>query len=387
MGTFNRKHKEDRPVVALCYDFDKTLTRTDMQAQGFIQSLGYEVKTFWDETNGLSAENDMDNNLAYMYEMMSKSVGKVLFTKRTLLEYGAQIELYKGVGSWFRRIREYGEKRGVIVEHYIISSGLKEMIEGTSIADEFEMIYASAFYFDERGAAMWPAQAINYTNKTQCLFRISKGTLEMNDPAVNDRFPPEELRVPFANMIYIGDSATDIPCMKLVTSYGGSAIGVYDPETGQKASVYQMVHDGRIRYFAPADYSEGSRLEELVEAMIDKAAVSERLDKLYFENKQEASEYYRSIGEQQRRRSELIFLLENSASYSSTHAAVAKLSALTGWTAEDKQRLFKAAEANDQVGLILTDSDIAAFYRGLLDKDTEATEEARFAADKLGIKI
>lgn len=233
-----RKHKEDKPVVAICYDFDKTLSPTDMQAQGYIQSVQCDVTQFWDESNELSEKNDMDQNLAYMYMMKEKSAGKVLFTKNELVKYGATVQLFKGVDTWFQRINQYGEMQGVIIEHYIISSGLKEMIEGTSIASEFEKIYASSFYFDKNQVAVWPAQVVNYTNKTQFLFRIEKGTLDINDPGVNDSFEPDEIRIPFRNMIYIGDSDTDIPCMKLVTVNGGHSIAVYNPDTNDKAKAY-----------------------------------------------------------------------------------------------------------------------------------------------------
>ena len=175
---FIRKSKESKPVVAICYDFDKTLSPDDMQAQGYIQSVGDEVESFWKESNGLAEENEMDQNLAYMFTMIRKAHGKVLFTKKALMDYGAKVQLFPGVETWFKRIRDYGVDKGVIVEHYIISSGLKEMIEGTKVANEFEKIYASSFYYDKDGVAQWPAQVINYTSKTQFLFRIEKGTLE-----------------------------------------------------------------------------------------------------------------------------------------------------------------------------------------------------------------
>lgn len=225
-----RKTKEDKPVLAICYDFDKTLSPDDMQAQGYIQTVyDGDVQAFWNESNALAEENEMDSNLAYMYKMVQEARGRIVFTKKALADYGAKVELFPGVEEWFERIREYGKNHGVIVEHYIISSGLKEMIEGTSIAKAgaFEKIYASSFMFDDRDVAVWPAQAINYTNKTQFLFRIEKGVLDVNDSGVNDYFPPEEIRVPFRNMVYIGDSATDIPCMKLVNVNGGHSIGVY----------------------------------------------------------------------------------------------------------------------------------------------------------------
>lgn len=290
---YDRKRKEDRPVLAICYDFDKTLSPDDMQAQGYIQSVGYDVQKFWDESNDLAKANDMDNNLAYMWKMVQESEGRMVFNKEKLAEYGARVKLFDGVEDWFERIRAYGKTRNVIVEHYIISSGLKEMIEGTKMAraGAFEKIYASSFYFNDRGVAKWPAQVINYTSKTQFLFRIEKGVLDINDPGVNAYFSPEEIRVPFRNMVYIGDSDTDIPCMKLVNTYGGHSIGVYDPATQNKEKVYKMMHDKRIRYYAPADYTELSELDLLVKAIIDKTATNEILEDRHFRNIAEAKEH------------------------------------------------------------------------------------------------
>lgn len=287
---YERRQKEKYPVLAICYDFDKTLSPDDMQAQGYIQSVGYNISEFWDESNSMAAANDMDNNLAYMYKMVQESEGNIIFNKETLAEYGAKVKLFNGVNEWFERIREYGKEHNVIVEHYIISSGLKEMIEGTKIAKNgaFEKIYASSFYYNDRGVAKWPAQVINYTSKTQFLFRIEKGVLDINDPGVNDYFSPEEMRVPFRNMVYIGDSDTDIPCMKLVNSYGGHSIGVYNPITQDKAKVHRMIRDKRIKYFAPADYSEGLELDCIVKAIIDKTVAYEVLENKYFDNIAEA---------------------------------------------------------------------------------------------------
>ena len=286
---FERKTKEDKPVLAICYDFDKTLSPDDMQAQGYIQSVGYNVEDFWKESDALATNNDMDQNLAYMYKMIQEAEGNFVFNKKTLNDYGAKVKLFPGVEEWFERIREYGKTRGVLIEHYIISSGLKEMIEGTSVAKKgvFEKIYASSFYYNERGVAVWPAQVVNYTNKTQFLFRIKKGVLDINDFGVNEYFSPEEIRIPFQNMVYIGDSDTDIPCMKLVNSYGGHSIGVYNTLTKDKTKVYKMLKDNRIRYFAPADYSEESELDKLVKAIVDRTAANEVLEAKYFEYKRE----------------------------------------------------------------------------------------------------
>ena len=277
---YERKEKEKLPVLAICYDFDKTLTPDDMQAQGYIQSVGYDVEQFWEETNKLAHEQEMDSNLAYMYKMVKEAEGNLILNRKALMEYGSKVKVFPGVEGWFERIREYGRQHGVLVEHYIISSGLKEMIEGTEMAKQgaFERIYASSFCYNERGVAIWPAQAVNYTNKTQFLFRIEKGTLDVNDPAVNDYYPQDRIRIPFRNMVYIGDSDTDIPCMKLVNSYGGHAIGVYDPATGNMEKVKKMIREDRIRYYTPADYTEGSMLDALVKKIIVRTAANEALE-------------------------------------------------------------------------------------------------------------
>lgn len=288
---YERKRKEGNPVLAICYDFDKTLSPENMQ-QGYIESVtGDDVDNFWQESNTLASDNDMDRNLAYMYKMIKKAHGRVIVNKKALQDYGNKVRLYNGVTGWFDRIRLYGENKNVKVEHYIISSGLKEMIEGTTIARNgaFEKIYASSFYYDDQGVAVWPAQAVNYTSKTQFLFRIEKGVLDINDSdGVNKYFKPEEIRIPFRNIVYIGDSETDIPCMKLVNTYGGHSIGVYDPDIEDKSQVFKMLRDNRIRYFAPADYSEGLELDALVKAIIDKTAAYEILENRHYKNAKEA---------------------------------------------------------------------------------------------------
>lgn len=285
------ENKDTRPVLAICYDFDKTLSPDNMQAQGYIQSLNFEkAEEFWKKSDVLAEQNDMDQNLAYMYLMIEDAVGKFYVTPEKLRDYGSKVELYKGVDTWFKRIREYGEANGVKVEHYIISSGLKEMIEGTKIANEFEKIYASSFYYNDKGSAVWPAQVVNFTNKTQFLFRIEKGILDINDNKVNNYYLPDELRVPFRNIVYIGDSETDVPCMKLVNVYGGHSIGVYDPEKQNKNKVHTLMKQSRIKYFAPADYSEGSIMEELLQDIILKTSIYEKLENKHIANLKEAEE-------------------------------------------------------------------------------------------------
>lgn len=374
---YDRKEKEDKPVLAICYDFDKTLSPDDMQAQGYIQSVGCEVDEFWKESNALAENNDMDQNLAWMFSMINKAHGQVDLTRDNLNDYGSKVELFPGVEDWFSRIREYGLEHGVKVEHYIISSGLKEMIEGTKVAGEFEKIYACSFYYDENNVAVWPAQVINFTNKTQYLFRIEKGVLDVNDQGVNEYFSPEEIRVPFRNMVYIGDSDTDVPCMKLVNKYGGHSIGVFNADTKDKSKVYQMMREDRIKYFTPADYTDGSELDVLVKAIIEKTAKAEVLEEKYYKCRKEYIKADQLSDENEREKTRMINALDNSRSFAKTHETIEKLSEYTSWTPEQIERLFSIAINNGQVRYILADADVKMFYGNLLNKVKVLSEDAK----------
>ena len=382
---YERKNKETMPVLAICYDFDKTLSPDDMQAQGYIQEVGYNVKDFWKESNELAENNDMDQNLAYMYKMVEKAHGKFVFNRSALEDYGSRVSLFPGVEEWFERIKKYGKEHGVIVEHYIISCGLKEMIDGTSVAKNgaFEKIYASSFYYDKSGVALWPAQVINYTNKTQFLFRISKGILNINDQGVNDSFGMDEIRVPFRNMVYIGDSDTDVPCMKLVNSYGGHSIGVYNADTKDKTKVHKMMREGRIKYYMPADYREGTELDSLIKAIIYRTATNEVLEGVYAQCKNETRDSDKLSSEEEKKKLDLIMALENSNSFATTHMIVKELQACENWSDENKEALFKIACENSQVSCILGDKDVKGFYKKLLDGITAKSEYAESVAGKL----
>lgn len=352
--------KDKDIVLAICYDFDKTLSPNDMQAQGFIQSLGKEVEEFWSESNKLASDNDMDQNLAWMYKMAKESRGKLVFNKKMLKDYGADVGLYPGVDSWFDRINGYGKERGITVEHYIISSGLKEMIEGTKIAKYFKKIYASSFYFDDAGVAVWPAQCINYTNKTQFLFRIKKGALEVNDTKVNDYLSEDQFRVPFRNMVYIGDSDTDIPCMKLVSINGGYSIGVYGNDTKNK--VFKMIEEGRIKYFAEADYKDGSELDKLLKHIIDRTAANEILEMKNIECVQEMRVNRQCKDEQFIQKEDLIDKLKDSSSFAQTHEIIKSMSAMNAWDSNQIERILEIGISNRQVRYILKDFDVKSFY-------------------------
>lgn len=348
--------------LAICYDFDKTLTPDDMQAQGFIQSLDYKVEDFWATSNAMAAKNEMDQNLSYMFMMTEESKGKVVFTRDSMKKAGAKIRFFEGVTTWFDRIDEYGKERGIVVEHFIISSGLKEMIEGSAIADKFKRIYASSFTYDHRGIPVWPAQAVNYTNKTQFLFRIEKGILDVNDQNVNAYFEPHEYDVPFRNMVYIGDSDTDIPCMKLVNANGGHSIGVYNPETKDKSKVFRMLDEGRIKFFAPADYSEDSPMDRLIKQIIDRTYANELLEKMHYRCKAEKYAETRGQTREEAYKEGLIDALEDSINFRSTHSAIRELSAVESWSRAQKRKLCNIALENGQVRSILKDNDLKQFY-------------------------
>lgn len=378
------KNRDKKPILAICYDFDKTLSPDDMQAQGYIQSINYEVEDFWKESNKLADDNDMDQNLAYMFMMINKARGKVVFSKETLKNDGAKVKLFPGVESWFDRINEYGEQNGVKIEHYIISSGLKEMIEGTTVADKFKRIYASSFYYDDCNVAIWPAQVVNYTNKTQFLFRIEKGVLDVNDQKVNAYFEPDEYRVPFRNMVYIGDSDTDIPCMKLVNLHGGHSIGVYNPKTKDKTKVYKMLEENRIKYFVPADYTADSPLEILLKEIIDRTKTNEVLENFHYECKKERKVATKDQSKEDQEKQDMINALEDSESFKNTHAVIAALSEFAGWSKKQKRKLLNIALENTQVEYILKDEDVYNFYKKICDGEncTEAEEVLKIMEKK-----
>jgi len=270
-------------TVALIYDFDGTLAPGNMQEYDFIPAVGKSNKEFWSEANSLAEEQDADGVLTYMWRMIQEARSKGLSLRREAFrESGRKVQLYHGVREWFGRINAYGTAHGVRVVHYINSSGLKEIIEGTPIAAEFRKIYACSFLYDVDGVAYWPAVAVNYTNKTQFIFKINKGVESVYDAQLVNRFVEEEKRpVPFRHMIYVGDGTTDIPCMRLVKNYGGHSIAVYNPEQkGARKELNTLIRDNRVNHVCPADYTEGSEMDLLVKTIIDKIAIDDRLLRL-----------------------------------------------------------------------------------------------------------
>jgi len=268
---------KNNPIVAIMYDFDKTLCTKDMQEYEFIPSLGLRPEEFWTESNILATQEGMDPILAYMYMMIRKSnEKKIPIHRNKFVELGAGIEYFKGVTDWFDRINALGHRLGVTIEHYVISSGLKEIIEGSKIKNEFKKIYACEYHYDQNGIADWPKMVVNYTTKTQFLFRINKGVLEVSDDEGLNKFRrKDDRRIPFRNMIYIGDGLTDVPCMQLVKSNGGQSIAVY--QSRKKKQVAELLTDGRVDFIVQADYTEGSELDSIVKIILEKIAVVNQL--------------------------------------------------------------------------------------------------------------
>ncbi len=264
-----------KPIIALMYDFDKTLCDQDMQNYSFIPNLGMSPDEFWSEVEAFRSKNYMEGVLGYLYYSMHKCEEKgIPFTNEYLQSTGKDVRFYKGVKNWFERINQYGDSIGVKIEHYVISSGIKEIIDGTEIKDKFKKIFACQYYFDEKGKAVWPKIAINYTQKTQYVFRISKGIFDETDnKKVNDKM--RDRLIPYENMIYFGDGITDIPCMTLIKKQGGVSIAVYPK--GQKHKVTSLLLDTRVNYISPADYQEGSDLDSLVKCIIQEMKLSHTL--------------------------------------------------------------------------------------------------------------
>ena len=269
-----------KPIVGLIYDFDGTLSPGNMQEFGFIQAIGQTPEEFWTKSNNIAIGQDASDILAYMKMMYDEAKKNgIKLTRERFQSFGADIKLYEGVREWFTNVNRYGREHGVIVEHYINSSGLTEIIEGSPIAKEFKHVFAGSYIYDAQGEAEWPGIAVDYTAKTQYLFKIQKGIFSSRDAQrVNESLADEDKRLPFTNMIYFGDGETDVPSMKLVNMFGGNAIAVFDPSRPKKKEVARkLLRQGRVNFITPASYTKDSRTFHLVCAIIDKIKADNEL--------------------------------------------------------------------------------------------------------------
>lgn len=271
--------------IVIAYDFDGTLAPGNMQEHKFIPQLGIDKKAFWGEVKTLAEKNDMNEILAYMQLMLKKASEKGFpITKKAFTDHGKDLTFFDGVEEFFDKINAYARSKGLEIEHYIISSGLRDILNGTTIYKHFKRVFASGYKFDANDVAEWPALAIDYTSKTQFLFRINKGIDNAWDSSEINKFYAEEARpMPFSRMIYLGDGETDIPAMKMVTMQGGIAIAVYNPDQRtsagkkSKANCQKLIEEKRSNFIASADYSEGSNLYKIIQLSIDKIAAEVEL--------------------------------------------------------------------------------------------------------------
>ena len=268
--------------VAIMYDFDDTLAPGNMQEYAFIPNLEINASEFWHHCAVLAETHNMDSVLAYMYMMVNLAKQKNLkINKHEFYKQGEIITFFNGVETWFKRINDYGKSLGLEVEHYVISCGLKEIIEGTKIAKEFIRIFACGFAYDEDDTPFWPNHSINYTSKTQYIYRIRKQQLDnlYDSYELNEYINDRSLLIPHTNLIYVGDGETDVPCMKIVKNEGGHSISVYNPNKEKKMKIAQKLYnDNRVNFIAPADYSENSKMENIIKSILDQVAIKNTLD-------------------------------------------------------------------------------------------------------------
>jgi hypothetical protein len=271
---------QKKPIVALIYDYDGTLSPGNMQEFGFIQAVGKTAEEFWRMSDSIAIGQDASNVLSYMKLMFDEArKNGIKLRREDFQRFGRDIQLFEGVRDWFGLVNRYGEAHGVRIEHYINSSGLKEIIEGSPIAHEFKHIFAGTFIYDENGEAEWPGIAVDYTAKTQFLFKIQKGIFSSRDAKrVNESMADENKRIPFTHMIYFGDGDTDVPSMKIVNMFGGNAIAVFNPEDPRKRGVAQkLLRQGRVNFITPAVYTRESRTFRVVCAIIDRIKADNEL--------------------------------------------------------------------------------------------------------------
>jgi phosphoserine phosphatase len=264
---------QKKPIVALIYDYDGTLSPGNMQEFGFIQAVGKTAEEFWRMSDNIAIGQDASNVLAYMKLMFDEARRNGIKLRREDFQrFGQNIELFEGVREWFRLVNRYGDEHGVKIEHYINSSGLKEIIEGSPIAHEFTHVFAGTFLYDANGEAEWPGISVDYTTKTQFLFKISKGIFSSRDnKQVNESMAEDKKRIPFTHMIYFGDGDTDVPCMKIVGMFGGHSIAVFDPANERKkAAAAKLKRQGRVAFAVPAVYTPDAPAFRVVTAIIDK---------------------------------------------------------------------------------------------------------------------
>ena len=260
-------------TIALVYDFDGTLSPQPMQEYTVLPKIGVEPAAFWAMVNREARETESDPMLVYMRHIIEALERERVDVKREDFAAMARaIEYFPGVATWFGRMNAYVKKRSraqVGIQHYLISAGQKEILDGVSIRKHFKRIYASEYHFNHHGVATFPKLLVTDTMKTQFLFRINKGLESLND-SINEHMPESERPIPFQNIIYVGDGMTDVPSMALTKKSGGHTVAVYDPrKASQRAVCEKLLHAGRADFLAEADFRKSSKLSRRVELLLD----------------------------------------------------------------------------------------------------------------------
>lgn len=260
-------------TIAVIYDFDGTLSPEPMQQYTVLPELGISGPEFWSEVDTEAKSTESEGMLVYMRLLIEKAEEKKIHLGRgELSTLATDVKYFPGVESWFARINEYVKKKGegkTKVEHYIISAGMKEILEGVSIRKHFKNIFASEYHFNHHGVATFPKQLITDTSKTQFLFRINKGKQKLSE-SINKHTPSHKRPIPFSNIIYIGDGLTDVPSMTVTKQNGGHAIAVYKPNSAKgKAVCKELLSANRVDFIAPADYSVDDVLEARMKLLLD----------------------------------------------------------------------------------------------------------------------
>ena len=260
-------------TIALVYDFDGTLSPQPMQEYTVLPKIGVEPARFWAMVNAEARATESDPMLVYMRHIIEAlDLAKVDVKREDFAAMASAIEYFPGVTTWFTRMNAYVKKRSrgtVKIQHYLISAGQKEILDGVSIRKHFKRIYASEYHFNHHGVATFPKLLVTDTLKTQFLFRINKG-LEKVTESINEHMPEAERPIPFANMIYVGDGMTDVPSMALTKKSGGHTVAVFDPKSERQRGIcVKLLDAGRADFIAAADYRKASKLSRRVELLLD----------------------------------------------------------------------------------------------------------------------
>jgi len=261
--------------VAIIYDFDLTLSNKEMQEFGLFDAIKTDNDTIMQRVRTFAKDNNADLMLSFLLIILKQAKeNKIKITRNFLKNLGKNISYFNEVETWFDRINKFGKDLGLKIEHYIISAGHKEMLEGTSIFKHFKRVFGCEYLYDENGEAYWPKILINYTTKTQFLFRIRKNRLDdlYDDYHINNKLEDDK-QLSFKNVIYLGDGATDIPCMQIITNGGGLSLSLYDEQNKKKMLfANDLLEDKRVSASIKADYSEDSEIDKIIKERLKEIA-------------------------------------------------------------------------------------------------------------------